>query len=344
MYFHYHAKKFYSAKVGNRINEIQCDGCGTQYFYQLTRVGFGSASAPYGLGAEAAKLKAAQKAQNYLEKRLATDAELVPCPKCNWVSDGLIRAYRAGRYRSMTVVALTFGFIGTSVGIFFFLMEAARPRPNLKSTTIEFVLFISVGIVAALSIVGIRYFLRLRIQPNATHPSPPILPLGTPPALVRNPAGDRFEIAQQQPLPVESNKNWTLFLIGRNGFPLICSECLHDCSMLIMMPLGWGLSLALPTCDFCRKARKWHSRIRGITAAILVPAAALAVLPFFRLDQTAFLVILLSACAVGPLLGLVVAGIVNQPARARVVDAARGVVRLRFRNDEFCKHMTVARV
>src|ERR1700733_2571092 len=95
----YFGRHYASTSIGGRIREVICDKCKYQYFYELTLMGAGSANAPYAIGSDAADKRATEQAERDLEKRLADEAELVPCPKCHWINDNLIQGYRRGRYR-----------------------------------------------------------------------------------------------------------------------------------------------------------------------------------------------------------------------------------------------------
>ena len=84
--FIYYARRFKSAAVGTRLIEVQCEKCESQYFFELARVGSGTAEAPYGIGTKRTARAAEERAQRDLAERLEQDAELVPCPKCDWIN------------------------------------------------------------------------------------------------------------------------------------------------------------------------------------------------------------------------------------------------------------------
>src|SRR4051812_32296031 len=114
----YYGKRFDSASVGTRLVEVVCDQCGCAYFYELARVGRGSASAPYAIGSTGAARSATEQAQRDLGQRLEEEAELVPCPKCQWINDDLVLGYRRGRYRGWTKFAAGLGLVGTVASLF----------------------------------------------------------------------------------------------------------------------------------------------------------------------------------------------------------------------------------
>lgn len=43
----YFSKRFEAALAGTRVVGVKCDECGCEYFYEMSRLGRGSASAPY---------------------------------------------------------------------------------------------------------------------------------------------------------------------------------------------------------------------------------------------------------------------------------------------------------
>jgi len=103
----YFSKAFFAEPVeGSVVRVVACEKCSTAFGYELKRVGFGSASAPYYLGQKSAKLRAERKAQKHLARQLACDVEMVPCPKCRWVNVAAIKAYRKPRYKSWGLIAL----------------------------------------------------------------------------------------------------------------------------------------------------------------------------------------------------------------------------------------------
>src|SRR5262249_46676161 len=116
MFFHYHAKTMNAEKVGARLVRVLCTRCGCEDFYKFTRTGSGSAQAPYGLGVGRATAKANAKAQKDLQRRMASEAELVPCPQCNWINEDLVAGFRRGSYRKLGESAAALGAVGAGLG------------------------------------------------------------------------------------------------------------------------------------------------------------------------------------------------------------------------------------
>src|SRR5213079_1790864 len=98
--FLYYGKTFEAARAGECVVGVVCDKCGCQYYYELARIGTGASTASYGIGASRASQKSHDQSEIDLRRRLGMEAELVPCPRCNWINDELVQGYRLGRYRS----------------------------------------------------------------------------------------------------------------------------------------------------------------------------------------------------------------------------------------------------
>ena len=108
--FVYVGKSFSSVVTGSRIVRVTCEKCHADFFYELVRQGKGAASAPYYIGQARAAKRAEKAARKSLEKKLAREAEMVPCPRCRWINQSLIQGYRRTRYRRVGYAAVISGF------------------------------------------------------------------------------------------------------------------------------------------------------------------------------------------------------------------------------------------
>ena len=222
----YYGKRFTSANVGARIIEVECDKCGCKYFYELVRIGTGAETAPYGIGKSAAIRSSEKQAQADSRNRLSHEAELVPCPKCNWINDDLVEGYRRGRFRSLRTLAIgigTFGTVGSLIGAWFIWVDPAPDHGALP-----YFLFAGPAISVSLGIalVLLRKWLRSRIQPNREFPLAPRLPPGSSPALVVDEETGRLRRAQTRDVRYSDNSEWHNFQIGRDRLPPVCCCCL----------------------------------------------------------------------------------------------------------------------
>jgi len=334
MFFHYHAKTINAERVGRRVDRVQCAQRGCEYFYQFARIGFGSSQAPYGLGVGRATRSANQKAQKDLDRRMASEAELVPCPKCNWINDELVTGFRRATYRKLGRTAGLVAATGVVIGLMLGLavgLSAPRELP--------YVLILPVGcLLFASGLLVLRHWLRSRIRPNENHPFPPKLPPGSPPALVREPESGLLKRPAGEQSSMEPGQDWCDFPIGRR-LPGLCCGCLQPSAAdegyrLRVTATIW---LTVPRCADCEQLAKqrtrklwWNGGMASIagTGAIVIP---------FNLEWVEFAIATASVLAVSLLVTALVVRRLTAPARVASGDRSRGVVRLRFRNPEYAR-------
>jgi hypothetical protein len=335
MFVHYHAKTINAERVGARLVRVVCTRCGCEYFYQFTRIGSGSAQAPYGLGVPRATAKANEKAQKDLQRRMASESELVPCPKCNWINEDLVAGFRRGSYRKMSESAGALAVVGAIFGVILGLVFATGAAKG-----IAWILLLPAGLLSlAGGVLLLRYWLRSRIQPNQDHPLPPKLPVGSPPALVKDPESGQLLPAKREAPPLEVSQDWCDFQIGRHTWPLLCSDCLQsgtlDCGHTLNV--GTTLRLTIPRCSGCQdstRRRYRHLCWNGIIAGVFATAAI--VLPL-NLDWLEFSLITAVLLAASTVIAILVARRMTAPAKIAGGDKSRGVVRLRFRNADYAR-------
>jgi len=109
----YFSRRIEANEVGLRIIEIECEKCNCRYGYELARMGTGHGVAHYGIGTNSAAQSARAGSLVDLQSRLTQEAELVPCPQCQWVSRALLQGYRRGLYRGSGWLALGIAGLGS---------------------------------------------------------------------------------------------------------------------------------------------------------------------------------------------------------------------------------------
>jgi hypothetical protein len=336
----YYSREYHSSSIGIRIVEVTCDKCSSEYYYELARIGSGKASAPFAIGTAGAAQQSTNQAEKDLDRRLADEAELVPCPKCSWINESLVAGYRKSKYRGWTKFALGLGFFGTIASLLmaWFLSNG----PAADRDTLPYILIggpaISIGL-ALLIFLG-RGALRSRIKPNRSFPDMPKLPRGCPVALVMNPATGQIEPAISRPDQVTLDDEWIDFQIGRIGLPLSCCGCLGppDAQSAFRQPLSQAVELVVPCCGSCLQARKWKSRKYGLITLALTALVAVPILIALKLDEVVFWMSLIGLCTVVPyLFGTTLADSTTIPVRVKFVDRSRGIIRLWFRNENYRK-------
>jgi hypothetical protein len=332
----YYGRHYKSALVGKRLAAVQCDRCGCEYYYELARVGSGVATAHYGIGSKRAQRVAEERARFDLNRRLARDAELVPCPRCQWINEDLVAGYRRNRYRGWWKVAALVGLGGTGVSLLVAWFLSLGPAADRGAMPLFLVSGPAISLTLAASILLGRSWLRTRIQPNRDHPFPPSVPHGSPQPLMRNPATGELEVAGPPPSDREAEGRWFEFQIGRNRLPPLCCGCLDAASAgSYRYPVAPPVELAVPVCSACSRRRTRRMWLVGLAALGVTMAAGLLWSVAAKPDELTFWVVSVLTCGLGPLVAVVIAYGATSPVRVKVVDASRGIIRLRFRNDEY---------
>jgi hypothetical protein len=319
--------------VGRRFVPVECAKCGCQYFYELIRVGYGSAMAHYGIAYDRAVDRAEKSAERNLARRLAAEAELVPCPKCHWINDELVTGFRRGQYRKLGTLAS----ILVKVGAIFYLIVGGLAVIFDPFAALCFGI-VPLGLSAAAGVILLlRTCLRSAIRPNRKHPLPPRLPPGSPPALIRESSTDNLILARSEELP--AHDDYCDFQVGRHTWPLICAVCVRP----VTARVGYRLMvtttkrLTIPLCTDClltaqRKLRHvwWNIGLLGtlVTAAIIIP---------LQLDLEEFCVISGLCLLIFGGIGWWVANKASAPAKIVGRDRSRGAVRLRFHNADYAR-------
>lgn len=329
--------RYSRAAVGSTLAQVVCEKCSCEYFYELARVGKGSATSHYAIGMSSAKESAAQLSRKDLGKRLSSEAELVPCPKCRWVSEELIVGYRLGRYRRWLAAAAAiafFGTIGCLTASWFLSIGPAADRGALP--------YVLIGgpaacLAIAVSIILLRNHLRARIQPNRNHPDPSEPPPGTPPALWIDEASGEIVPADDRSRWTPSVRGWFDYQIGRDQLPQICCACLQPYSedSEFIVKVAAELGLKAPLCRACNRNRRRRQMLMTLAIAACLIAAAFGVLLILKPDEVVFWIAGAAACIVAPLIGLAVGYRRAAPVLVKPVDLARGILTLSFRNDAY---------
>ena len=333
---HYHAKTYTAASVGGQIIAVTCEKWGCDYFYELARVVTGSASSPYGLTNSAASESAAKQARDDLGRRLESEAELVPCPRCEWINGDLVAGYRWGRYRKWGIFAALCAIIGTATSLIVAWFLSIGPAGDRGAVPYVLVGGPTIFLAIAGLVVRLRKFLRGRIRPNRDHPLPPILPPGCPPALLRDDATGELRVVAPRQRPGVEDDGWVEIQVGRQVLPQVCCQCLQ--------PAGpesnqWqlvttALKMSIPFCPPCGASFKKRQARGGCGMLTLVFGTVIGAFVAYGMDYFALSMLLGGVCAASLLRAFAVGG-KQSPYQMRVADAARGVVHLRFRNAEY---------
>ena len=332
--FTYFSRQFASSQTGTRLAGVECDQCGCRYFYELTRLGIGSVSTPYGMMAMSAEESAKLQSASELLLRLAEEAELVPCPECHWINSELVTGYRLSRYRWAGPLAIGIAFFGTIAS----LISAAFVwyGPPADHGALPYILIGGPGISIAIAslLVLTRNLLRSRILPNRNYPAEPRIPPGVPSALLLDEATETFHPVAGNDVPASSDREWFDYQIGRHRLPNCCSQCLGEAASESVWthPITVAVQLSLPRCGACRRKSKGEYLIAWPLAFLVSAGAGLGLLLMIGLDEMIFWI--LGGCHILLSFGCAAyyASVQSGPVRLKIVDRSRGVLKLRFRH------------
>ena len=345
----YVGKELTATAAGRKLEAVSCERCGTKYHYELTRLGVGKASAPYYLGQASAERRSASSAERDLDRRLAGEAEMVPCPKCNWVNADLVDRYRRRLYRGAPLLIgllIGVGFAGSlllGVGLAESFGYDSR-LPGLV-TAGWLALFLSSPVWVLL----LRGVLRRRAaDPNASFPAPPRLPPGTPPALIqpRNAHTGKARLVpvlREEPAAQTGGGDageWAVYRPGQVRFPNLCCVCLKPGRTTWAAPfkVNDDSDFDAPLCHGCDSdlRRRWWTlaplAVAGAAAiAMSLWLLAYALIPAMdspgRWGLSAIVMLFASLFGVA-----IVPSMLCRPYRLKVVDSDRGIVSFRAKN------------
>src|SRR5258706_6987794 len=131
--FVYVGKSYRAAATGSIIKKCTCEKCACEYQYQMVRRGEGASSAPYYINQRGAELRAQQRAQRTLAKRLEKGIDPVPCPDCGWIQAAMVREMRQRKHRWL----LAPGWIALGLGVLVLAIYSIIPRYAVNSRMTE---------------------------------------------------------------------------------------------------------------------------------------------------------------------------------------------------------------
>jgi hypothetical protein len=89
------AREYRNAQVpGMVLKLVQCGECGTEYVYQMQRVGYGSHSSTVIAPDSMSTIHAWNRAAADLNRRLLQEVDPVPCPQCGHYQDDMVASIR----------------------------------------------------------------------------------------------------------------------------------------------------------------------------------------------------------------------------------------------------------
>jgi hypothetical protein len=318
-------------QASNTLERVICEKCRCEYYYPKTRLGQGKGAAAFGIGQEKALSTAAESASSDLAGRLSQEADLVPCPKCHWINESLIKGFRRTMRRGSSPIANALA--GTIIGA---STLAAIWKWGIRDPwwLVPGLLFGGWGLGIAILILEsmTRSIARITLNPNRYYPAEPIVPVGTPPAYFFDAQEQTYRLAK--PISLEATADeYLTFQVGRDPLPTCCLTCLTEEKVTDTYPIKWksNSELKFPQCEGCSARRLvWQSLI---ALAVIAPIGWISY-TIFQQDPNLWYwlggIVGGGSYAIGLLLGWLF-----KPLKYRIVDTARGVLKLKFSNQRY---------
>lgn len=178
---------------GQRVKDVQCEKCQTQFAYVLQRDATGSATGIiFSQRNVNATRRASVAAERMLDKELSRKEDLVPCPVCGWVNEDMIRKYRKEKYYYRvstyfisTIVAIP---LMSCVGMMIMLPLASifpRNHPLQWVVIVPLLILMHSGVFMPFFMMLYLRRKRQAVDPNVNWPhGPPVIPGNSPPAML----------------------------------------------------------------------------------------------------------------------------------------------------------------
>ncbi|HEX4124615.1 MAG TPA: hypothetical protein VHY37_07795 [Tepidisphaeraceae bacterium] len=336
-------KKCTFTAIGQRIVDVTCERCGTAFRYLLFRQAEGTAIA-WPLADEAPAQRLAEtRARRALARRLETESDPVPCPKCHWINRELIDGYRKTRYRGLPASgAVTAIFVWIAAFALCLEDAALEPRgPGPYTILAEAIAGALGGMLCIAGGMAMQSILRRRIDPNLHYPAPPILPPATPKGWTPHDlaAPPRFEPGSFDPTAGESRyPGWAVFRKGYEVIPPICCECLAPTDRPYKDKFGPDdrPSVEVRLCDECASRLRNNWWLAAIAVIFLVAMGCMAIIAFSHGKRASLVIPIICMGVFYAAFGaLTLPAIIACPYHLRVVDSSRGIMRVKFRNEQF---------
>ncbi len=268
---------FRATRRGSLLKHVLCEKCSTAFHYHMWRLGSGSAVMINGKNERLVRARAEEEAANDLSQRLKREAELVPCPKCHWVNSASVAAYLQRKLRGWRLFVVGTWVIVLSLDIVFYFeakLVFGHP-PTLLANEIWIVA--ALGFFASLCFLTARVWLSVRTNPNRYANGNPRVPLGTPPALMKQVSATCEEVlvpVLRDDLNSAGDMEWAVFRPNQLALASLCCKCLAESTCNYKLPFSLSNNRwRIPMCMECRtnlRRRWWRGIVSACGIAILL--------------------------------------------------------------------------
>ena len=345
----YIAKTYFATSQGKALREVECEQCRGRFYYWLSRSATGSGDAPYNLGGDSTAKRAAQEAEKLLNKSLAKDHDVVPCPHCGHVQQAMLRHARSRMYDgtwSLALVLLILGPLYTVAGLILLSSGSLNRRGQENASSFWWIPG-AIGAGGGLCLLLVR---RLMISKRtSTRQWLDGLIALCPPALIL--AGKRYERFQDRLQAVprkvaaaeQQEQEWVNVPWLRMIFPPVCIECLEPATTRFRCPFkGKEKSeTPMPLCANCsvRIERLWRRNRILVILGSIIAAAVVALWPIEMHPAARLFILIFISIVLSLLLTDFLPAMLTRPFQMKTVDEERSIYRMRFRNPRYTQFL-----
>jgi hypothetical protein len=143
------------------VREVNCEKCGTQYFYAVRRRASGTGTSVYGLDEAGARGRATDRAVTALQNSLQNAFDVVPCPNCGIYQARMVEFMKNAHLKWLLPVG------GLLIAGACLALVPVVSRGNIVSAVAAAVL-----LLAGLGLIFFRYWSVDHYDPNQGDPEP----------------------------------------------------------------------------------------------------------------------------------------------------------------------------
>ncbi len=320
----YFQNEFSSVAVARRLHLNVCQRCGSEFAYEVFRIGQGSGTSVYGLNNDGAEDRAHRRALANAFSLAEKSPEVVPCPKCDHIAEEMVDEWGRGTMGGLLFCGTIAIVLGVTAATFGGIFLKFPPRRNPPSEEALWVLF---GCGIAVIALGIAMILLRSHRLRTTRPVPGphtaqrLLDLGYMPALLVGVTNrDAVSLAPARPVVRQMADGAFIVPVLKALPPAACLVCLE--------PVNTGG----PDFALCRQCtvRQRVQRLRIVLPVAIVFCTLLwLMVPTDAWDELArrfwwFLIM----PGISLLVGFVIAVKLRRSFALKRADAIRGVCRI----------------
>ena len=315
----YYARIYEASVAGTNIRCVVCAKCSCEFFYELKRVGTGSASSTYGLNNRGAQRTSADNASRELFEMLKYCHDPVACPNCGFIQKKMRWQAAVTRARKWIVNAVVTILFATFVSMIVLVSNRTPPWGW----------WCFLGLVILLLLFAYRtYVVKRRYDEESFSRIPASdFNLLAPPALVVGESGDGYVVLVPAKPSVPRHAGATLIeQLVRVGLPPFCLRCLAKTDNAYKPPLAVASEqIYLPCCDACAKLLWRRTMFTALSTWIVQAIMVWSLVRWCGMDEVGqWMATIIYSIIPGSIISVTLASAVGSVAHLRDVDAWRG--------------------